>query len=232
MCGPSATPGWASDRNTAKTQVNTTDRLMEKRAPSEDQARTVRPQALTIRSLKNQKNPKVSGSVKCIFSVLADRPGCTTRPSATALSNIWRHIKCSIAVDIAVTAVHCDFSRWCAGADRSDQERGPSAIDRIGATARKWLEAINTTPTTSIQFIRASHSLSFNTRAFSSTKDTFKHPNLSKFHNCDQWSLVISDLRKCDFVSFHIALVARLLIVLSSSLSKLSKCFVKLARDT
>jgi hypothetical protein len=33
--GPSATPGWASDRNTAKTQVNTMDHPMEKRAPSE-----------------------------------------------------------------------------------------------------------------------------------------------------------------------------------------------------
>jgi hypothetical protein len=36
-----------------------------------DQARTVRPQARTVRSLKN---PKVIGSVKCIFSVLTDRP--------------------------------------------------------------------------------------------------------------------------------------------------------------
>jgi hypothetical protein len=53
-----------------------------------DQARTVQPQARTVRSLKNQKNPKVVGSVKCIFSVLADRLGCTTGPSVTALSNI------------------------------------------------------------------------------------------------------------------------------------------------
>jgi hypothetical protein len=29
------------------------------------------------------KNPKVMGSVKMNYSVLADRPGCTTRPSAT-----------------------------------------------------------------------------------------------------------------------------------------------------
>jgi hypothetical protein len=41
---------------------------------------------------ENQKNPKVTGSVKCIFSVLADRPGCTTEPSATGLSDIWRRI--------------------------------------------------------------------------------------------------------------------------------------------
>jgi hypothetical protein len=30
----------------------------------------------------------VKGSVKCIFSILADRPVCTTGPSATALSDI------------------------------------------------------------------------------------------------------------------------------------------------
>jgi hypothetical protein len=53
-----------------------------------DQARTVQPQARIVCSLKNQKNPKVTGSVKCIFSVLADRPGCTARLSTTALSDI------------------------------------------------------------------------------------------------------------------------------------------------
>jgi hypothetical protein len=111
-----------------------------------DQARTVRPQARTVRSLKNQKNLKVMGSVKFIFSILADRSGCTTGPSATTLSNIWRHIKCSKAV----TADRCGFNRWCAGADRPDQMSGPSMAGRIEATVRKWLEAINTTPTTSI----------------------------------------------------------------------------------
>jgi hypothetical protein len=39
-------------------------------------------------------------------------------------------------------------------------------------------------------------------------------------------------LRECDFVSFLIALVAWLLVVLSSSHSKLLKCFVNQARDT
>jgi hypothetical protein len=53
-----------------------------------DQARTVRPQVRTVRSVKNLKNPKVTGSVKCIFSVLADRPGCTTGPSTTAVPDI------------------------------------------------------------------------------------------------------------------------------------------------
>jgi hypothetical protein len=32
--------------------------------------------------------PEGDGLVKCIFSVLADRPGCTTGPSVTALSDI------------------------------------------------------------------------------------------------------------------------------------------------
>jgi hypothetical protein len=53
-----------------------------------DQAWTVRPQARTVRPFRNQKNPKVTGSVKCIFSILADRPGCTAAPSATALADI------------------------------------------------------------------------------------------------------------------------------------------------
>jgi hypothetical protein len=47
-----------------KTQVYTTDRPTEKQAPSEDQARTVRPQTRTVRSVKNRKNPKVTGSLK------------------------------------------------------------------------------------------------------------------------------------------------------------------------
>jgi hypothetical protein len=37
---------------------------------------------------ENQKNLKVTGSVKGIFRVLTERPGCTTGPSATALSDI------------------------------------------------------------------------------------------------------------------------------------------------
>jgi hypothetical protein len=37
---------------------------------------------------ENEKTPKVTGSVKCNFSVLVDRPGCTTGPSVTALSDI------------------------------------------------------------------------------------------------------------------------------------------------
>jgi hypothetical protein len=152
---------------------------------SEGEASIIRYQARTVRSLKNQKNLKVMCSVKCIFSVLADRPGCTAGPSVAALSDIWRRIKCTIAVYIAVTADRCDFSRWCAGTDHPDQGRGPSAVGGIGVTTRVWLEDINTTPTTSIHIIQASHSLLFNTRAFTSTKDTFKLPNLPKFHNCD-----------------------------------------------
>jgi hypothetical protein len=128
-------------------------------------ARTVRPPAQTVRSVKNQKNLKVTGSVKCIFSILADRPGCTTGLFATALSDLLRRIKCSIAIDIAVTADRCDFSHWCAGVDYLDQGRRPSTVGKKEATTRKWLEAINTSPTTSIHFIQALHSFTFNTRA-------------------------------------------------------------------
>jgi hypothetical protein len=58
---------------------------------------------------------------------------------------IWRCIKCTIAIDIAVTADCCDFSRWCVETDRPDQGHKPSAVGRKGATTRKWLVAINTT---------------------------------------------------------------------------------------
>jgi hypothetical protein len=40
-----------------------------------------------------------------------------------------------------------------------------SAVSRLGATARKWLGAINTTPTTSIHLTQALQSFTFNTRA-------------------------------------------------------------------
>jgi hypothetical protein len=56
--------------------------------PSDGEASTIQDQARTVRPVKTQKNPKVTGSVKCIFSVLADHPGCTTGPSAIALSDI------------------------------------------------------------------------------------------------------------------------------------------------
>jgi hypothetical protein len=99
-------------------------------------------------------------------------------------------------MDIAVTADRCDCSRWCAGADCPDQGREPSVVDRKEATTRKWLRAINTTPTTSIHFTQALQSLTFNTRASNPFQDTIKASNLSKFHNWDKWSLVISDLRE------------------------------------
>jgi hypothetical protein len=189
--GPSATLGWASDRNSAKTYVNTTDRLKEKQAPSETKRGPSDLRRGPSDRCKPEKTPKVTGSVKFIFSVLADRPGCTIGPSATILSDIWRCIKCTIVVDIVVTIDRCNFSRWCAGADRPKQGRGPSAVSRKGATARKWLEAINTTPTTSIHLIQALHSYTFNTRASNTFQDTFKASNLSKFPNWDKWSLMI-----------------------------------------
>jgi hypothetical protein len=157
------------------------------------------------------KNPKVTGSVKWIIASLRTVRGARPNRPQLPLSDIWRRIKCNIAVDIAVTADRCDFSRWCAGADRPDQGRGPSAVDRKGATTRKWLGAINTTPTTSIHKTQAFQSFTFNTRASNPFQDTIKASNLSKFHNWDKWSLVISDLRERVIYVLFVALVAWLL---------------------
>jgi hypothetical protein len=120
------------------------------------------------------------------------------------LSDIWQRIKCYIAV----TADRCDFSHWCAGPDRPDQRRGPSAVGRKGATTRKWLVAINTTPTTSIHNIQALQSFIFNTRASNPFQDTIKASNLSKFHNWDKWSLVISDLREREWSVCYLSLLS------------------------
>jgi hypothetical protein len=80
---------------------------------------------------KKPKNLKVTGSEKWIIAGsrtvrarLADRP-------RLGLSDIWQRIKCNIAVDIAVTADRCIFSRWSTGADRPDLARGPSALSRM-----------------------------------------------------------------------------------------------------
>jgi hypothetical protein len=120
------------------------------------------------------KNPKVTGSVKWIIATSRTVWGARPDRPRLPLSNIWRRIKCKIVVYIAVTADRCVFSHWCAWADRPDQGRRPSAVGRIGATARKWLGAINTTPTTSIHFTQAFQSSTFNTRASNPFKDTIK----------------------------------------------------------
>jgi hypothetical protein len=154
------------------------------------------------------KNPKVKGSVKWIIASSRTVRGARPDRPRLPLSDIWRRIKCYIAVDIAVTADRCDFSRWCAGADRPDQGCGPPAVGRKGATARKWLGAINTTPTTSIHLTQALQFFTFNTRANNPFQDTIKGSNLSKFHNWDKWSLVISDLRERVISVIFVALVA------------------------
>jgi hypothetical protein len=127
------------------------------------------------------------------------------------LSDIWRRIKCKIAVDIAVTADRCVFSRWYAGGGPSGPGRGPSVVGRDGATAMKWLVAINTTPTTSIHYTQAFQPSTFNTRPSNPFQDTIKASNLSKFHKWDKWSLVISDLRERVIRVLFVALVAWLL---------------------
>jgi hypothetical protein len=131
---------------------------------------------------------------------------------------------------IAVTADHCDFSRWCVGADCPDQGHGLSAVSRKGATTRKWLRAINTTPT---NYNQALQSFTFNTRASNPFKDTIKASNLSKFHNWDKWSLVIRDLRERVIRVLFVTLVAWLFaIVLSSFPILILKWLVIKTRDT
>jgi hypothetical protein len=87
--GPSATLGWASDRNSAKTYVNTTDRLKEKQAPSETKRGPSGLRRGPSDRCKTRKNPpKVTGSVKFIFSVLADRTGARSdRPRLLYLTS-------------------------------------------------------------------------------------------------------------------------------------------------
>jgi hypothetical protein len=108
----------------------------------------------------------------------------------------------------------------------------PSAVGRKEATARKWLGAINTTPTTSIQFTQAFQSSTFNTRASTPFKDTIKASNLSKFHNWDKWSLVISDLRERDPCVICRSCRLVFAIVFSSSSFLFFKRLVIKARDT
>jgi hypothetical protein len=76
------------------------------------------------------KNPKVTGSTKWIIASSRTVRGARPDHPRLALSDIWRRIKCNIAVDIAVTADRCVFSRWSAGANCPDQEGEPSVVGR------------------------------------------------------------------------------------------------------
>jgi hypothetical protein len=57
--------------------------------------------------IENQRNPKVTGSVKFISSVLANRPGCTGGSSRLLYLTSDNIFNALIAVDIAFTADHC-----------------------------------------------------------------------------------------------------------------------------
>jgi hypothetical protein len=156
------------------------------------------------------EKPKGDGFGKMNYSVLADRPGCTTGPSATAF--IWH---------LTTHLMHYShwYSRYCWPLQFQPlmYRGGPFAVGRIEATARKWLVAINTTPTTSIHLTQAFQPSTFNTRASNPFQDTIKASNLSKFHNWDKWSLVISDLRESDPCVICRSCRLALAIVLSSS---------------
>jgi hypothetical protein len=165
MCRPSGPHPWHQGEHRTGTlqKHKLTLRTIQWRSEHRPRPSADRPASGADRPIVvKPKKPEGDGFGKFISSVLVDHPGCTAGPSATALSDIWRCIKCSISVDITVTADRCDFSRWCAGADRPDQERRPSAIGRIETTARKWLEATNTPPITSIHHIQALHLFIFN----------------------------------------------------------------------
>jgi hypothetical protein len=74
--GPSATPGWPSGRTNAKTHVYTSD------CPS---TRADRPASGADRPVgEKAKKPEGDEFGKMNYSVLTDRPGYTTGPSATA----------------------------------------------------------------------------------------------------------------------------------------------------
>jgi hypothetical protein len=75
-----------------------------------DQARTVRPLGVDRLPVENQKNPKVPGSVKFIFSVLANSPRLLYLTSDDTFNAL-------IVVDITITADRCVSSHYCAGAD-------------------------------------------------------------------------------------------------------------------
>jgi hypothetical protein len=58
------------------------------------------------------KNPKVTGSVKWIIASSRTVRGARPDRPRLPLFDIWRCIKCNVAIDIAVTADRCVFSRW------------------------------------------------------------------------------------------------------------------------
>jgi hypothetical protein len=164
--GSSATPVWASDRNYANhafTLWTIRNRREHCLRPSSDRL-TSRADHPVVEKLEK---PEGDGFGKMHFCVLADRPRSTAGSSATALSDIWRRIKC--------TSSHW-YSRYCWPLRFQPLmcRGGPSAVGRTRAMARKWLVAINTTPTTSIQDNQAFHSHTFNTRASNPFQDTFK----------------------------------------------------------
>jgi hypothetical protein len=117
----------------------------------------------------------------------------------------------------------------CRG-EPSGPGRGPSAVGRDGATTRKWLVAINSTPTTSIHFTQAFQPSTFNTRASNPFQDTIKASNLSKFHNWDKWWLVTWEREWS--VCYLSLLSLGFCNMLSSSPSLILKTLVIKARDT
>jgi hypothetical protein len=87
MRGPSMTLRCASDRNYGK--LTFTLQIVRRRREHRPGPNSNRPASGADHPpIENQRNLKVMGSVKFIFSILTDRPGCMDGPSATDLSDI------------------------------------------------------------------------------------------------------------------------------------------------
>jgi hypothetical protein len=146
-------PFWRTVRNTkvslgqklCKTHIYTADCLKEKRALP----RTKLGPSARWKTRKTQRwQVRYNAFLASSWTVRGARPN---HPRLLYLTSDDA-FNALVTVDIAVTAGRYDFSRWCARADRPNQWRGPSVVGRTRATTRKWLVAINATPTTSIHF--------------------------------------------------------------------------------
>jgi hypothetical protein len=99
---------WAGTMQKHKLTLRTIRRRSKHRpGPGSD-----RPASGVDRSVvEKTENPEVKGSVKCIFSVLADCPRCTASHPRLLYLTSDDTLNALVAVDIVVTADRCDFSR-------------------------------------------------------------------------------------------------------------------------
>jgi hypothetical protein len=175
--GPSVVPQITSDKNFVENHTSTMDCPKERRAPSETK---LGPSGLRRGPFAHWKPKKLEGDGLVKFILASSRTVRDARSDRLRLLYMTSDdtFNALIAVDIVVTTDRCKSSCWYTVAGRPEEGRGPSACGKKLATARKWLVAINTISTTSIHCIQASHSFPFNTRASTSSQDTFKASEL------------------------------------------------------